>query len=234
MESNFQIKEISSLDDTQFQEAYRIYEKVFAPELRIGLGGFARVINSRKLGQDQHIVVASFNETVVGMATFGYFQKLNVGFIGYIMIDTQWENKGLGTKLFNNLEESLLQDAKRQGKSGPDAVIFEVEKSELAQTDAQRQIDLRRIRFFRSVGGQIINAQYFQPSLGAGLNPVELNLMVHITTPGFELTRAWLITLANHIYENVYAVKSKLKLQKMMKYKRVFESSLPENKLLKD
>jgi len=77
------------------------------------------------------------------------------------MIDTQWENKGLGTKLFNNLERSLLQDAKRQGKSGPDAVIFEVEKSELAQTDAQRQIDLRRIRFFRSVGGQIINAQYF-------------------------------------------------------------------------
>jgi len=58
-----------------FQEAYRIYEKVFAPELRIGLGVFARVINSRKLGQDQHIVVASFNETVVGMATFGYFQN---------------------------------------------------------------------------------------------------------------------------------------------------------------
>jgi len=234
MELNFQVKEISRLDDTQFQEAYRIYEKAFTPELRMGLGGFTRVIKSKKRGQDQHVFVALFNGTVVGMATFGYFQKCNVGFIGYIVIGSQWENRGFGTKLYHSIMDQLSLDARKNGDFTLVAIIFEVEKSELAKTSFQQQTDLRRIRFFKNAGGQIINAAYFQPSLGIGLHPVELNLMIHITGPGFNVTRDWLITLTNYIYENVYAMKSKLKLHKMREYMRGFESSLHENKLLKD
>ena len=47
----------------------------------------------------------------------------------------------------------FLLDAKRHGNLELDAIIFEVEKSELAKTNAQKQIDLRRIRFILRVSG---------------------------------------------------------------------------------
>jgi hypothetical protein len=232
MESKFQVKKISRLDNIQFREAYRIYEKAFTPELRMGLRGFDRAIKSKKQGQDQHVFVAIFNGIVIGMATFGYFQKYNVGFIGYIVIGPQWENRGFGSKLYQSIVEQLLGDARKNKQSTLTALIYEVEKSELAKTNSEQETDLRRIRFFENAGGRIINATYIQPSLAIGLRQVELNLMVHITQPGFIMTRSWLITMGKGIYENVYGMKPYLPFQKQNKYLKIFESSLHENKLI--
>jgi GNAT superfamily N-acetyltransferase len=233
MELKFRIKEISGLDDIQFREAYHIYEKAFTPELRMGLRGFARIIKAKNQGQCQHIIVAIFNGTVIGMATFGYFQKYNVGFIGYIVISPKWENRGFGTKLYQGIVEQLSEDARKNKQPTLTALIYEVEKSELAKTNAEQETDLRRIRFFKNAGGQIINATYFQPSIGIGLHPVELNLMINVTDPGFIVTKEGLITMAKSIYENVYGMKPYLPCQNQKKYLKRFELSLPDSQLLK-
>lgn len=232
MEPGFQLKEIFKLDDILFQKAYRIYEKAFPPELRIGLVNFAHILQTKKQGQDRHILVALFDEKVIGMATFNYLNRLNIGFVGYIVIDPQWENRGFGTKLYNSLIERLSLDAKRHGNLELDAIIFEVEKSELAKTNAQKQIDLRRIRFFKSVGGRIINAKYFQPSLGVGFNPVEMNLMVHITKTGLQVTGEWINAIVDCIYEDVYGMKSNSQVQKKNEYLKALNLHLSESELM--
>ena len=192
MKSNLRVNEVSQINDSLFQEAYRIYDQAFPPEEKISSASFTRILESKKQGRDRHIIVASNNELVIGMAVFSYLQQYNIGFIAYIVIRPEAANRGNGSSLYKSILAILTSDAKRQGELGPDAVFSEVEKSELAETAAQEQINLRRISFFKSVGCQIINSKYFQPSLGDGLPSVEMNLMVHLTKPGLKVTREWL------------------------------------------
>jgi len=230
MTSRFELKEINNVNDALFQDAFLIYKKAFPPELLQEMEVFARILQSKEPGQDRHIIVAKLNKKVIGMATLNYFYNTNIGCIGYIVIGPQWQKKGFGTKLYNGLVENLSQDAKRQGKLGPDALFSEVEKSEFAKTDAERQEDLERITFFRSVGCKIIKAKYFQPSLGAGLDSVELNLMVQILNPKLELNKEWLIKAVDSIYEYIYVIESNLLPEEKNKYLKVLELSVSGDK----
>ena len=138
VKSSFQLTEITNVDDGLFQDAFQIYNKAFPPELTQEIEVFTRILQSKERGQDRHIIVATLNKKVIGMATLNYFYRSNVGCIGYIVIGPQWQKKGFGTKLYNGLVEYLSQDAKRQGKLGPDALFSEVEKSEFAKTRCRK------------------------------------------------------------------------------------------------
>jgi GNAT superfamily N-acetyltransferase len=230
MTSRFQLKEINNVNDALFQDAFLIYKNAFPPELLQEMEVFARILQTKELGQDRHIIVAMLNKKVIGMATLNYFYSTNTGCVGYIVIGPEWQKKGFGTRLYNGLVENLSQDAKRQGKLGPDALFFEVEKSEFAKTDAEKQRDLERIRFFRSVGCKIIKAKYFQPSLGPGLDSVELNLMVRILNPKLELNKEWLIKAVDSIYKYIYVIESNLLPGEKNKYLEVLALSVSGDK----
>jgi len=228
---SFQLKEIANVDDILFKNAFRIYKKAFPPELTQEIEVFARILQSKEQGQDRHIIVAILNDKVIGMATLNYFYRSNIGCIGYIVIGPQWQKKGFGTKLYNGLVEKLSQDAKMQGKLGPDALFSEVEKSEFAKTNTEEKEDLERIRFFKGIGCKIIKAKYFQPSLGPGLNPVEINLMVQVLNPKLELNREWLIEAVDSIYEYIYVVESDLQPKEKNEYMKILELSVSGSKL---
>ena len=84
---------------------------------------------------------------------------------------------------------------------------------------------MERIRFFRSVGCKIVKAKYFQPSLGPGLDSVELNLMVQILNSKLELNREWLIEAVDSIYEYIYVIESNLSLKEKEEYLNVLKLS---------
>jgi GNAT superfamily N-acetyltransferase len=231
--SGLLVQEVFDTDNEFFLKAYRIYEKAFRPELMQERSVYERTIAIKRRGllpgQDQHILVALLDGDVVGMATLYYFHECNAGLIGYIVLDRKWRRRGLGVMLYNDLVDILKADAKRQGEPYLDAVLYEVDKAELAMTQTQRCTDLLRIRFFRSVGGRIVKAKYFQPPLRAGLSDVEMNLMVHIITPGLAVTRKWLVRVVDCIYTNVYTIESGLSTADKERYLGMLEASITGN-----
>ena len=137
--------------------------------------------------------------------------------------------KRIRTKFYTGLVEYLSQDAKRQGKLGPDVLFSEVEKSEFAKTNTEKQEDFERIGFFRSVGCKIIKAKYFQPS-GPGLDSVEMNLMVQVLNSKLEFNREWLIKAVDSVHEYVYVIESKLSPKEKEEYLNVLELSFSGTK----
>jgi ribosomal protein S18 acetylase RimI-like enzyme len=234
MTSELLVQEVFDADNELFRKSYRIYEKAFRPELAQDRSVFVRNLVIKQQGilpdQDQHVVVALVGSDVIGMAVVYYFHKCNTGFIEYIVLDRRWQQKGLGARLYANLVDILKADAKRQGKLHLDAVLYEVEKAELAATQAQRRIDLSRIKFFESVGGKIVKVKYYQPPLRKGLCDVEMNLMVHIVAPALTVTHTWLLAAVDCIYTNVYMIESGLTPSEKKRYLDLLASSITGDK----
>ena len=55
--------------------------------------------------------------------------------------------------------------------------------------------------FLEVLAVRLLKPSTFQPSLGPGLDSVELNLMVQILNSKLELNREWLIEAVDSIYE---------------------------------
>jgi GNAT superfamily N-acetyltransferase len=227
------VQEVFDTNNELFHKAFKIYEKAFQPELMQERGVFERSMAMKRRGllpgQDQHVLVVLLDGDVVGMATLYYFHGCNVGLIGYIVLGWKWRRRGLGTMLYADLVGILKADSKRQGEPYLDAILYEVEKAELATTQTQRRTDLLRIRFFRSVGGRIVKVKYYQPPLRTGLSDVEMNLMVHIIAPGFTVTREWLKRVVDCIYSNVYTIESGLSIADKERYLGMLETSITGN-----
>lgn len=120
----------------------------------------------------QHWVIEQEGQ-LIGMARGLYLPTSQTGYIVHVAIDPSARGKGLGAELLSHTNVWFRgQGANYKG------LIVEVERIEDSKSEDQEREARKRLSFFNKLGGLLITPGYTQPSMGPGLPPVPLNLIL--------------------------------------------------------
>ncbi len=139
-----------SLYDVAFPAEEREPRQVIVDAVRAGPGVVARAHQAGRT-----VALASAHRLVDPAALF----------LVYLAVAPELRGQGVGARLFEFACGNSPQ------------VVWEVDLPERAPSDVERARRLRRIGFFRRVGGATVPRPYVQPPLGADLPPVPMLLM---------------------------------------------------------
>lgn len=112
-----------------------------------------------------HLMVATRGARVVGAASGWYLGSLNVGVIGYVVVNHDTRSAGLGPRLRRRLQNAFELDARRIGGRALAALVGEVEEP----NPWLRHLVSRR-------GAIPLDVPYLQPSLHRTDRPTRLVL----------------------------------------------------------
>ncbi len=140
---------------------WALYEQAFPaderePQSVISRGverGLVEVTRAREHGQ------------TVGFTVVHRLREPTALFLVYLAVVAERRSSGLGRALFGEVDVR-----------SPGGVVWEIDRAELAPSDAERQIRERRQRFFESLGGRVVARDYEQPPIN-GPAPVPMALM---------------------------------------------------------
>jgi GNAT superfamily N-acetyltransferase len=135
-----------------------------------------REVASQVASQFWHLFVASVDGALVGLSWFGYVPAARVGFLIYLAVDPGSRGSGIGRKLVLAAIDRCWSDAAACGREFL-ALCFEVERADLALSDEDEVVRLKRLAWFESLGAECLSPGYTQPAMAPDRNPVPLNLM---------------------------------------------------------
>lgn len=93
-------------------------------------------------------------------------------FLHYFAVAKEFRNHGLGGRLFEVLAKNAAKNGHQFG------LIWEVEDSDFAETDEEKQLQARRIGFYKRHGGHMLHNRFIQPPID-GKTYVPMRLMCH-------------------------------------------------------
>jgi len=172
------IREIRSVEDVLFFDAMELYVESFPRDERMPV----REIAAQVASPFWHMVIASADGALVGLSWFGYVPMARLGFIIYLAVDPGFRRGGVGRRLVSAAIEQCRSDASSLGHA-LGGVCFEVERVDLALTDVEKSVRLKRLAWFESLGAECLSPGYTQPAMAPDRNPVPLNLMAFGVAP---------------------------------------------------
>jgi len=125
-----------------------------------------------------HMAVADVDGRLGGIRYFSYDARAKLGFFIYLAVEPEFRKHGIGTQLVEYGKEVCQRDAEEMG-STLEAIFFECERPELAETPEDRKIRDDRIRYFLNRGAVIVSKDYYQPALGPDRASVPLWLLAY-------------------------------------------------------
>lgn len=212
---NIWFREVVSVQDPALERAIRLYESSFPASERISPHVFHRVVQSRAEGREQrertvHLLIAQSDDEIIGMAYCLYFEQnpqdepLHLGYLLYLAVDEGCRGLGIGARFYRALTATLQTDAIYRGGE-LSGIIYEVERPELASSEADRAIRQRRIAFYQRLGAHILQGiDYVQPAVNEDQDPVPLYLMYHPLNRDFSPQQ-----LCDWFYELVFGIKKR-------------------------
>jgi GNAT superfamily N-acetyltransferase len=226
------IREIRSSDDPRFGEAYELLTRTFPRAELMPKREWLTVLREREAGLftdiNWHLFVALRGDRLIGAASGSYLGNVNIGLIGYIAVDPDARERGLGPLLRRRLRKAFEQDAKRIRRRPLRAIVGEVE----ADNPWLRSV-------IRRHGAIPLDFPYEQPSLRPNLNPVPLILYWQPTADKdtLWLRATYLRRLLYTIWRRTFRIRSPLKepaFSRMIKSldgrKRIGSRALPPRK----
>lgn len=206
---NLWIREVVSTQDPALEQGIHLYQSSFPASECIHPDTFRKALQSRAEGREQrektaHFLTALLDGEVVGMAYCRYFEStpegepLHLGYLLYLAVNEHCRGLGIGAHFYRSLSSALQTDALYRGGE-LSGIIYEVERPELAGSEAERTIRQRRIAFYERLGAHILQGiDYVQPAVSDTQSSVPLYLMYHPLTRDFPSKQlcAWFYELA--------------------------------------
>lgn len=112
-----------------------------------------------------HYWLIQKNDRAIGVALSRYLIKSNIGFFRYLGVDPAHRRSGIGTLTIQALKKQFYQDASDFGNPVPLGYCFEVEDPAWSQDEGRREIDQRRLNFFKKRGAFVLPVDYLEPVL---------------------------------------------------------------------
>ena len=105
---------------------------------------------------------------IVGGAVFDYFRKSNSTAVEFLVVDSKFRGRGLGTRLFRQIVKIADEDARKAGNTSCELVLCEVESPETSSDKT-----LMHLHFWGGNWMRRLDFSYVQPPLAIGKHPVE-------------------------------------------------------------
>lgn len=105
---------------------------------------------------------------IVGGAVLDYFRKPNSVVVEFLVIDSKFRSRGLGTKLFRQIVKTADEDARKAGNPPCEFVFCEVESPETSSDKT-----LKHLHFWSGNWMRRLDFNYVQPPLAIGKHPAE-------------------------------------------------------------
>lgn len=137
---------------------------------------------------DHLLAAVNDQQQLIGIIHYVVVPESNVACLWYFAIQASLHSQGLGSKMFrkfcDHLEPLNIQ-----------ALLFEVEIPEQAESPEQRELAMRRIAFYRRLGASLLNGIDYLQNIGWHHPPTPMHLMVYPLRPldaqqAFNLTQA--------------------------------------------
>ncbi len=180
-----EIQELHSSQPQRVEQALWIYEQSFPVEERETNEQLLNSMRRREQGREKpgraaHFQVALEGESVLGIALFSTYASTRMGFIPYFAVHPQRRGSGLGARMYQNIIATSAADAQRLGEPAPLGVCFEVERPELASTEADADLRRRRIGFYQRNGAlEVPHLNLVAPPMGPDLPEMPYLILLH-------------------------------------------------------
>lgn len=164
---------ITRLDDAWLGPWLDLYETAFPPEERALVSFFLQDL--RDAQPHHHLLAGLRAETFAALAYYVFIPEQSVGWFWYLAVAPALRGQGIGAAMYRAVLGRLPVDAR--------LMILEVERPDLAETPAQREIRERRIALYRRLGARTLGGVHYLQYVGPHQPPVPMQVMLHPLTP---------------------------------------------------
>jgi GNAT superfamily N-acetyltransferase len=170
-----EIVEIIVPESSLYKSVARIYEDSFPENEKEKVQQIAlRLKNRERIYPDKyHMLALKICEKshVLGFGSFHFLSKINAAFLGYLAIEKENRNKGLGSILFEAIEDLLGVDTKENGGRFPIGIFTELEKE-----NPQNPKTIERFRFWNKHNMKPLKLDWEYPPMFEGNKPANMYL----------------------------------------------------------
>jgi GNAT superfamily N-acetyltransferase len=127
-------------------------------------------------------------EDVVGMGSAIYFANRNIGYLVYLAVREDLRGYGYGREIVQYLVSWIRRSASEMAGISPPVIFWEVRNPGDAPDETEKVHRQGRIKFYASLGAQVLPVAYTCPPVQPGQPEVNYLLMVLADPP--EIGRA--------------------------------------------
>jgi ribosomal protein S18 acetylase RimI-like enzyme len=198
--SDFSVVAITRLDDEWLCPWLDLYETTFPPEERNLISFFLHTLKESNPG---HFMLAGlYEQTLAALAYYVLIPEQRLAWFWYLAIAPALRGHGLGTAMYRTVLASLPADTR--------AMLLEVERPDLAETPAQREIRERRIGLYHRLGARTLGGIHYLQSVGPHQPSIPMHVMIHPLAP---LDAATAFTLAYTVFGDAITQTGPLMLE---------------------
>lgn len=166
---NLHISEITDLDDDLLLPWLDLYETAFPPAERMLVSFCIRLLKER--WPNHHLLAVQREDVFVGLAYYMVIPEHKLAWLCMFAVTPEARNHGVGAAIYADIVRRL--------PAGIIAVLIEVERPDLAQTEVERALAERRIAFYRRQGARLLEGVYYLQSVGPHQAPLPMHVMLH-------------------------------------------------------
>ncbi len=193
------ITPITHLDDDLLLPWLDLYETAFPPAERMLVSFYLRLLKEKWAGH--HLLAVQREGVFVGLVHYVVIAEHHLAWLWMFAVTPQARNNGLGTAIYRQIVGRLPAETV--------AMFLEVERPDLAPTEAERRLAERRIKFYRRQGAQLLAGVHYVQSVGPHQPPLPMHVMVHPLRP---MDAATAFHLARAIFGDVITQSGELSL----------------------
>ena len=174
---NLRLTEITDLDDDLLFPWLDLYETAFPPAERMLVSFYLRLLREKQAGlqSDHRLWAAQHAGVFVGLAHDVVVAEPRLAWLWMFAVTPQARNQGVGAAMYGEIARRLPTETV--------AVLIEVERPDLARTEAERALSERRIAFYRRQGARLLEGVHYVQSVGAHQPPLPMHVMLHPLQP---------------------------------------------------
>ena len=198
-------KQTKDFDSDDLAQSIRIYISSFPSNETRSPEKVVNMLNDK----NYQLYVACHNYSVIGISLLYVFQYLDIGYLDYIAVKSDYQGKGVGKVLFGfNLHEleRLISEAK--------GLLLEVQRDVAnLQDNALRK---NRVQFYMQLGAKILDGvDYILPPLQSESVPENMYLVMRPLKNIDFLSKESILQYISSIYSIIYQYQSDDILEKI-------------------
>lgn len=170
---NLRITEITTPDDDLLLPWLDLYEIAFPPAERMLVSFYLRLLREKRDGlwPDHNLLAVQREGVFVGLAHYVVVAEQDLVWLWMFAVTPEARNQGVGAAIYGEIVRRL--------PAGTVAVLIEVERPDLAHTEAERELAERRIAFYRRQGARLLEGVHYVQSVGPHQPPLPMHVMLH-------------------------------------------------------